>query len=190
MNKLLTTLLVLTAMLAFSQSAYAVAVTNNDTLVINVTIQLDTLLEIEWDDGAGGVADDYAPRTWALGTAANVALSGTYDTQSDDPLALDVLNSSTVIPMDVTIQIDDAAGGWTYGLAAGADTFTLGYSINNGGSYTNPALAVVGNPGTPVALTTMAIGATMNFELEVGTPSSVTTTNSGAITVTLVGSLP
>lgn len=184
MYKLFTTLLMVVAMLAMSQKAEAVINTVNDTLVINVTVQIGADLEIEWDDGAGGAANDYAARSWALGTATVVNLSGTYDTATHDSVALDILNSTTNIPIELSMTVTDSSGGggWAHALAIGADAFTLSYDV--GGGFTASSLGGPNSIATGIAPT-----AVVPFELQINTPSSVTTGSSGAITVTLTAAV-
>ena len=179
MNKFFTTILAIVAMVAFSTKADAAVV--NDSLVININVQISHNLEIQWDNG-GAPAADFAARNWNLGTAATVNLNTAYDTQTHDPIDLDIRNDTNNVPVQLDLNITDGAANWDHALATGAQNeYVLEYSVNDAVSWN---ATTVGSASADI-ISPLVQNDVVNFELRLTTPSSISTGNSGQIVATV-----
>lgn len=179
MNKLFTTILAVAAIFALSAKADAAVV--NDSLVININVQISHNLEIQWDNG-GAPANDFAARNWNLGTAATVNLNTAYDTQTHDPIDLDIRNDTNNVPVQLDLNITDGSANWDHALVTGTQNeYVLDYSVDNGTNYN---ATTVGSASTDIA-SPLTQGDVVNFELRLTTPSSISTGNSGQIVATV-----
>jgi hypothetical protein len=177
------------------------AVVANPTLAVNITVNIDATVRIEWTNGTNVTT----ARTWTLSNVdldSVIASTGNVANGTDSTNSLYVTNRSQV-PADLAIGVS-AQTGWTHAAIAG-------HGPNN--IYTIRA-ATVG--GTPVASTVDAAGAlvlandftlalpvsgstvqlsdelakdaSQALDLEFITPVNVTT-NSASMTVTVTGSV-
>lgn len=184
MNKLFTTILAILAIVAFSNQAEAA---DNTSLLVNITVQIDHDLIIEWD----GTPDTIADKNWALGSATAVSLGTAYNTFDHDQVLLDIENKTTVVPISLTIVVTDD-GNWTHvdAKVPNANEFTMGYNyIANGvvdgtGPYSN--IATAGNTVMATGIPPVGSGVPddiYSIVLQLEVPDSVNTGISGTIVV-------
>ena len=158
------TCLVLLAVLAFSLPSVRAA----DTLSVDITVSLTVPLNVVYLDSS-------STKSWAL---SGKSLNSNYDSTLDNPININLQNNSGV---DVSISAQvTSQGNWLLEQQTGASSAKDKFWIT-----ATPALELTGTAQSFV--NTLATGtSTSSNKLILHTPSSVSTVNSGIITVQFV----
>lgn len=169
-------------MLAVTLSAgRAFALVSNPSLDINVTVSIDATVRVEWTDATT------LARTWDLGNSTS--LDTDYDTLaiSGATNIFDVKNKSQ-IPVSVAMGVNNQ-GNWIHKKKTGfpglIDQFWIQVSKNN---IDFSAPVELPDSGTTTLTASLARNATQFIDLQLHTPTDVSTANGGGIIVRMTAS--
>ncbi len=163
---------------------------SDSTLVVNISITMAQVNEIEWSTGTAQ-SDKDGNRSWTL---TNCALNTAYISDTDGTMkeastttitgtdVLDIKNRSTT---PVSLAIQAVSTTWAIAANTGADAYKLEFSNNGQSSWTALAENSAATLKDPVAGS-----ATQTFDLRLTTPLTVTSgTTPATCAVTITSTL-